>query len=475
MATAAALSFAAIGAKSFWLDEAFSVAVASLDRPSLWQVVAHDQANMALYYLLLHFWLGIGSGEAAVRSLSAAFAVAALVPLYGLGTRLFGQRVAVLACLLLGVNAFFVRYAQEARAYSLSVFLVVVSSYLLLQALDRRTAWPWALYAVVSALAVYTHFFGVLFVGAHATSLLLVRPRSIRWRFPIAAYVATAILVAPLVPFILTVTHAGWVAPITARRFARALVELTGHGGLLLLAVYAILCAAAIVSSRRAQGTRGALALDAQHTFVLTWVVLPIATALVFSVLVRPIFVSRYLIGVLPALTLVAAAGLCSLRPRFVRAVALAAVLLLSARGLAAWYSGMPKEDWRGATTYVLARAEAGDHVAFHPPYISTAFDYYALPVERWSWTSSSSYPLPRGELGRLDADSAGGAFRVWLLVSKEQHVPLASLKPRWLHQPPAGSFCPVDEQGFHDVRVVRLVACPELLPLSRRDRFRAR
>jgi hypothetical protein len=48
MATTAVLSFTAIGAKSFWLDEAFSVAVASLDLPGLWHIVAHDQANMAL-------------------------------------------------------------------------------------------------------------------------------------------------------------------------------------------------------------------------------------------------------------------------------------------------------------------------------------------------------------------------------------------------------------------------------------------
>ena len=460
---ATGLSFATIGAKSLWLDEAFSVAVAALDTDALLQVVSGDQANMALYYLLLHAWLGVGTSETAVRSLSAGFAVASLAPLYAVGTKLFDRRVAVVACLLLSVNAFFVQYAQEARAYALLVFLITAASYLFVAALNRPTVATWAAYAVVMSLAIYAHLFAALFAGAHAVSLVCVRPAVASWRRALLAFGAIGILVAPLVPVVFTVKHAGWVAPATYRTLMRTAGELTGYGGWPLIAAYAVLCVVALAAHVRVRPSHDQATDRWQHSFVLIWLVLPIVVALLFSVLVRPIFLGRYLIGVLPALALLAAAGVWTFRSRVLRIAAVAVLVLLSARGLAGWYGGMPKEDWRAATSYVLARARPGDHVAFHPSYVRTAFDYYALPAGDWSWVPPETYPLSSGALYRLDPAAPVRPLTVWVMVSKEKYVPLASLQPRWLRPSSSGSFCPGIESPFDAVRVVQMVPCSSL------------
>jgi hypothetical protein len=120
----------------------------------------------------------------------------------------------------------------------------------------------------------------------------------------------------------------------------------------------------------------------------------------------------------------------------------------------------MPKEDWRSAVRYVLAHAQPGNHVAFHPPYVRTAFDYYALPHDRWSWTPPVSYPLPDGELIRLDPGASNGQFAVWLISGKERYVPIASLEPRWLQPHPRGSFCPAKELMFEQIRLIQLLPC---------------
>jgi hypothetical protein len=65
-----------LGAKSLWWDEGFSVWLARLDWPTAWQLMRTAEANMMLYYVLLHFWLRLGMSEVAVRSLSTVAAVA---------------------------------------------------------------------------------------------------------------------------------------------------------------------------------------------------------------------------------------------------------------------------------------------------------------------------------------------------------------------------------------------------------------
>jgi mannosyltransferase len=129
--------FYGLTANSLWFDEAFSVELARLDWTSMWDVITRQEANMMLYYVLLHSWLQLGSGEFVARAPSAAFAVATVVPLYAIGRHLLGHRQAAVAVMLVVVNSFFVRYAQELRGYSLVLLLTTTASYLFLVAFAR--------------------------------------------------------------------------------------------------------------------------------------------------------------------------------------------------------------------------------------------------------------------------------------------------------------------------------------------------
>jgi hypothetical protein len=120
----------------------------------------------------------------------------------------------------------------------------------------------------------------------------------------------------------------------------------------------------------------------------------------------------------------------------------------------------------------VLRRARPGDGVAFFAPYVRYPFDYYALRQPRVLPTLRPIYPsTPWGGLTGLDSlsavserawlgDRAPGSADVWLVVSHETYPAGAQLEPHWLRPPPAGSYCPVAEQSFERVRVVRLSRC---------------
>ena len=116
-----------IGAKSIWIDEAFSVWVARQPPAEGVRWLARIDQHPPLYYVLLHLWLALGDGPAAVRLLSATVSTLNIPALYALGARLFGRRVGLLAAAVLALSPFHVYLAQEARMYALLSLAVTAS------------------------------------------------------------------------------------------------------------------------------------------------------------------------------------------------------------------------------------------------------------------------------------------------------------------------------------------------------------
>ena len=104
------------------------------------RILWRREADMSLYYFLLHGWLLFGGSEFFVRSFSVLFAVASVPAIYLLGRQLFDSRVGLIAAALLAVNAYLVQYSQDARSYSLMVLLGLLSSLYSRSAVASRPA-----------------------------------------------------------------------------------------------------------------------------------------------------------------------------------------------------------------------------------------------------------------------------------------------------------------------------------------------
>src|SRR5207248_10770349 len=113
-------------------------------------------ANGPLYTLLLHFWLMLaGTSEAAVRLLPLIFGVATIPLMYEFGRRLGRPTLGLLGAGLLTISPFHIWHSQDAKMYTLVVFVTLLSTTLYLTALDRdRVGW-WAAYVVVTWVALY--------------------------------------------------------------------------------------------------------------------------------------------------------------------------------------------------------------------------------------------------------------------------------------------------------------------------------
>jgi 4-amino-4-deoxy-L-arabinose transferase-like glycosyltransferase len=390
MAMAAVLRLLYLGKKSFWLDEIVSVSIARLDPAGFRNIVLSWELNEGLYYTALRNWMGLGQGEFFIRLLSLLPSVAAIPFVYLLGRRLVSERVGLLAAVLLAVNAFDVRYAQEARGYSLFALLVVLACWFFVRCMDApQKRWNWAGLVIALVLGMYAHFFAGLMLPVLWLAAAL-RKRGFPWKEFLISSGTIVVLAIPALLFVATKNRGqvGWVQPTKWKDLYALAILLSGRGGLALLLVCAVGLMLALARLIRSPERAGRQAVWGE-AFVWMWLVLPIAITTVIS-LFKPMFVSRYFIFCLPGFVLLVATGLSTIRPRWLLAAAVLSIMALSLRGVAEYYrTGFdpPEQDWRGAVHNMLSQTQPGDAVLFYHPLARLAYEYYR---ERWP-----QYPAP--------------------------------------------------------------------------------
>ncbi len=400
-AAATVLRFLFLTRKPFWFDECFSVEIARLNWHDFARLLWWREANMSLYYLLLRGWLHFGSSPFFIRSLSVLASLATLPALYWLAGRLFDRRVGVIAVALMSCNAYSIRYAQEARSYSLLVLLAVLSSGFFVTCLREPSRHNRHAYVCTSVLAVYAHFYALLLIGAQWLSV-----KGMRGQQEIApvsgamrrSWIFIGIAVLPLLIFVAK-TGAGPIRWIWRPGFHDVLnywAHLAGNAGLPLLLLYAAACLAALLPLRA-----GLLALRPgwevwRLQFLLIWLLCPVVLTLLLS-LVRPVFLARYFIFCLPALIILAAAGLASLRKSWMQAVCLAAMLLLSLQGTFSYYQGdfdVERDGSEASTNYIYDHARPGDAILFHIAEARFPYEFFAA-LRRPQDSSGNPAPGP--------------------------------------------------------------------------------
>jgi mannosyltransferase len=387
-------------------DEAISMSRTHLSWSGLWNVVVHEDPNMSVYYALLKIWTGVfGDSLLAVRSLSVLAAALCVPVVYAISVRLFDVSAGLVAGLLLSTNVFFLRYAQEARAYALVALLAALSTYFFLAELGRRRRWSRAGYVISTALAFYVHFFIVWVVLVHGLTLALHERKRALERSWLVTYSAIGLLVAPMAYTALGLDGdpIGWLAEPGWGAVPATLAQLAGNS---FVHVGALVGICFLALRRAARSRRLAFGL----AFTATWAVLPLLVTFAVSQ-IKPILLAKYLIVSLPAMALLAAGAITSLRPVGLAVGAACVLLALSAAELRTWYAFRGQEDWRSLAAFVAQRERPGDGAVYNADYARASVVDYA-----------------RGGMpASLPADTRLGSTanrtRVWLVLAHSQQV----------------------------------------------------
>ena len=177
-----------------------------------------------------------------------------------------------------------------------------------------------------------------------------------------------------------------WISRPGFHDLYKCFLFLCGDGRPLLL-IYALSCVPAFSAAMEKFTTRRTDWVQWRYRFLFLWLIFPLFFIFILSQF-RPLFLDRYFLFLLPALALLAAAGLGRLPSRWLTTLGLVLFACLSVRGVEIYSErdfDMAQEDWRSATRYVLDRAQEGDVLIFHAIMGRMPFEYY-----RWN----SSGPL---------------------------------------------------------------------------------
>jgi mannosyltransferase len=378
-----------LGDKSLWIDEIWSIGISRMPWKTFLWVMRNQDPNTSLYYAFLHVWMYLGDGAFAVRAMSVLLAVATIPALYVLGNRLFGKPVGLIASAFLTVNAFHIQWSQEARGYSLVVLMVTVSSLLFVMCIEQPSRRNWALYILVSVLAVYAHLYATLVIGSHFISLLWLRRHQVSWTGVFGSAGLIGIFTVPLVvlfsarakdPFV----PLGWLPKATYHAVYDVFYSLAGnaefpgsHGGKSILVAYFVVCAIGVLSvfanrhSAEDSFTRWHVGL------LLCWLLLPIASIVAISV-VQPMMMSRYLLICIPAITLLASKGILSIQPKWISILVFVTIVGLGVQRLPQYFHARAAFlEWRSVTDRLLSESRPGDGVIFCVAPGRLLFDYY--------------------------------------------------------------------------------------------------
>ncbi|HUT03666.1 MAG TPA: glycosyltransferase family 39 protein [bacterium] len=411
---AAALRLWGLGAQSIWQDEAYSVVLAREHVGTIIQRQVED-SSPPLYYVLLHFWIVIfGDSEFAARLPSALCGIGLVAATLLIASRLFGPKVGLGAGAMLAIAPLAVCYSQEARMYSLTPLLAVISVYLchLLgeNVSKRRIAW----FIGTTVAMLYTQNYGVFVLVAEGLYLLANRKRR-RDPRPMLALMG---VVGAYVPWLLVLSKqvaentTPWIPQPRARMLFETLLHLSFKSWRLpstfflkviwavgLAAVAGLIIMVICVLARARRSDSEAWGTGAGLLF-LSYTIVPIFCAYIASQS-KPIYVpGRYDTIVQPGLFILVALGLTSIRVDWLRnaiGCVLVVVLLLS---LHAYFTVYYKSNDREIAGYIAHNARETDVVLFTDLTI-TPFRYYypdskiatlRFPQGGFGWTPKGAF-----------------------------------------------------------------------------------
>ncbi len=347
MALPAVVTFAimlwGITGASYWRDEAATMSAAQRPLGNLFRTLGNIDAVHGAYYLLIWVMVHVGgSGELVTRLPSAVAMACAAVAVVAIGRRLISPWAGLASGLVFAILPEVSLYGQDARPYAIVVALAALASYLLVRILDAEPGarHRWLIgYALALAALGIVDIFGLFLITGHAVTVGLrclresgtarsdgpgaadgtaapgraervrdARSLALGW---LAAALAGCLLTSPVLA--LGYVQRGTLSWLTPPDFAAviALHDLVGPAAMS-VAVILVIAAGLVVSALLGRGRLRANWPGSLPALCLPWLILPPAILLVASV-ITPVYTLRYVLLCIPAVALLAGAGLASL------------------------------------------------------------------------------------------------------------------------------------------------------------------
>lgn len=423
-----------IGKESFWIDEgATAMAIKNYDGMGILKnIYMHGQilpeyysavSDLPVYYFTLEYWSRIfGISEFSLRIYSALFGILAVIFIFLLAKEIFNEKNAILSSFLLAISIPAIEFSQEARPYSLYLFLGAASTFYLVKSFRTNKNLHWSLYSIFTLLGLYTHYIFELLVIVHlayalfelfivkkislGTIIKQIRKGSVTKKV-IVVFLVIFIISLPLIPRTFRTENAEpWWKEPSVVNIAKIFVNFSTwiypsadakdkiNSGLfpnlglmdVLLVLSALLTAVIayflvlklFYSTFKKVKFRGLIGKEKGIVLLALWFGFPLLFSLVFSLLTPlPLFSSlRYFLYCLPPFIILVSESMLNLKPRMFKFI-LASFILINILPLYSFYSNPRNQDFRQLAVYMKENVKDGEPVLLSSFTNEATFRYY--------------------------------------------------------------------------------------------------
>ena len=203
---ASAVSFIGSWHVSMWVDEGYTLSVATRSLSDIWRMVHTIDVVHALNASMMHFWLELFGTSAVSLRLPSAIAVGLAAAGVTVLTRaLHSERAAIAAGLVFAVLPRVTSVGMEGRSYAATIAVATWLTVLFVSVHRKPAFYKYVIYAVGTAFAISLNIFLLLLVAAHGITALI--DARFRWRrLSIRWVVAAALGILGGLPVLITAT-----------------------------------------------------------------------------------------------------------------------------------------------------------------------------------------------------------------------------------------------------------------------------
>ena len=320
---------------------------------------------------------------------------------YYAGSKLIDKRVGILASILVLVNPLNLYYSQEARMYTLTSLLILLSSYFFFKLLlSEKDATRPILYVLTSTILIYTHVVGILVLGVHLLFgfFYSIQKERTKLKTVLLCYAGILMLYLPWIPnFYHTFSTGGatWMSAPTLSTGICTYIDLIGPGRgvlrsllpsmisyafvrLTVVMILIILIVGIIISLRKKTEFSSLIAIICFIPVIMFFI----------SITVIPIYNTRLISSFVPEIALMIATGLIyapsllskikfpfSSNKFFV--LLFIFIVVMNVSNVYMVYTVDTKDDFRNVAKYVEENIQSGEIILLNASYAIMPFNYY--------------------------------------------------------------------------------------------------
>ena len=358
--TGIALRLPNLNGTGLWMDEIHS-AVGSDPASTLGDIYEYAKRDQPpLFFVLLHGWFKLFDYNDFSGRLFVVFTGAlGIIAMYFLGKEIKNPTVGITGSFLTMINYFHVDFSRQMRFYPFVFLLTALSFIYFLRVFNRRRLTDFALYVLMTAALLNTHYFGmVVFVSQFIIFIIVIIIKKIRdVKFILSALVAgifVGLSFLHWLPVVLSdlgisefhVQPVAWYFP--------ALYHWVYFRDIITCTIAAILIFMAL---RRMYFNFMSKSVDIGNIVLIGWVGLGFLIPLLYSLIKMPMMEYKYSFIVLPGVLIFAALGFEEIKAANIRSGIVVLLLLsfpINALAFKKLYYRKPFEEWREVTKEIM-------------------------------------------------------------------------------------------------------------------------